>query len=201
MPRISLTRLIDFVSKPGGPKQTSAAQTKRQLAEGYDPATDFYKIFREAVIEAHRDGLGKAHITSAASRVQDTKRRASYPDLAKAYNAWWGKKQLTWFQPPFAEWNAGNRFTVGINPELGLDIGGEPHVIKLHFKDEKLTKNRVEIITHLMMQELGSDVGAGTRFSVLDVRNKKLHTIDPPSFWGPLLRAEMAHLAALWPHV
>lgn len=201
MPKISLTRLVDFVSKSGGPKQTSAAQTKRQLAEGYDPATDFYRIIREAIVESHRDRLGKSHITDASLSVHDRTRRGVYPDLAKAYNAWWGRKNLCWFAPPAAEWDTGRRFTVSINPELGLIVADEPHVIKLYFKSEKLTKQRVEIVTHLMQRELEGEVNAGTRFSVLDIRNKKLHTIDPPSFWGPMLDAEIAHLAALWPHL
>ena len=200
-PRISLTRLVDFVTKSGGPKQTSLAVTKQQLREGYDPATDFYKIIRDAVVAAHAEGLGKRHIMSTASTVHDPKRATNYNPIAKAYTTWWGRKNLGWFPPPTAIWHVGNGFEVIVNPELGLRIDGESHIIKLYFKADKLTKNRVEIITHLMLSELGPDVADGTRFSVLDVRSRKLHSIQPPSYWGPLLQAEMAHLAALWPHV
>lgn len=200
MPRISLTRLVDFVSKSGGPKQTSAAVTKQQLLDGYDPATDFWKTLREGIVAAHAEERGKSYIRAVASSVHDPKRASNYPEVAAAYTKWWGRKTISWFAPPSAVWDAGNGFEVTINPEIGLTIDGEPHVVKLYFKSEKLTKNRVEIVTHLMMSEF-ADAVAGTRFSVLDIRSRKLHTIEPPSYWGPLLQAEMAHLAALWPHV
>ena len=199
MPRISLTRLVDFVSKTGGPKQTSAATTKKQLAEGYDPSTDFYKIIREAIVEAHSADHGKSRITSAVSHVFDAKRRTAYPEIARAYNGWWGRKEIDWFDPPGSDWDASDGFSVAVNPELGLVIGDEPHIVKLYFKSDTLSKQRIEIITHLMMSEL--DAESDMNFSVLDIRNRKLHTITPPSFWGPMLEAEMAHLKALWPHV
>lgn len=201
MPKISLTRLVDFVSKSGAPKQTSAAVTKQQLEEGYDPATDFWRILREAIVASHEEHHGKSYVQTVAASVHDRKRAANYPALAKAYTTWWGRKNIDWFTPPSSVWEAGNDFEVTVNPELGLDIDGERHVVKLYFKSEKVTKNRIEIVSHLMMKQFANKTAEGTRFSVLDIRNRKLHTIEPPSYWGPLLRAEMAHLAALWPHL
>ena len=200
MPSISLTSLVDFVSKAGAPKQTCAAKIKAQLAAGYDPARDYYRGIREAIIETHQEGMGKSHITTAVQSASP-RRYSTYEELARDYISWWGRKRVTWFDPPRAGWEAGHGFEVRVNPEMGLKINGDRHVIKLYFKPEKLAKQRVEIITHLMHHELAGELPAGTRFSVLDIRSRKLHTIVPPTYWGPLLMAEIAYLAALWPHV
>jgi hypothetical protein len=199
MPQLSLTQLVDVVSKSGTPKANCVKKIKHQMDEPYDPATDYYKGIREALIAAHQEGLGKAHITEAAASAYGRKIDA-YEEIATAYKSWWGKKEISWFDPPRAVWEPDDIFGVAVNPELGLCINGSKHVIKLYFKSDTLAKNRVDIITHLMHDQL-SDECADCSFSVLDVRNKKLHTIEPPAGLGPVLVAEMAYVAALWPSV
>lgn len=49
MIEISLTRFLDFTLKSGSPQLTSLRQTKQQVAEGYDPMTDYYKQTRDAI--------------------------------------------------------------------------------------------------------------------------------------------------------
>jgi len=201
LPDITLTQLVDVVSKSGSPKATCVKQIKEQLASPYDPRNDFYKILREAIVDAHAGGLGKAHISSAASHVADPRRSAQYGPIATAYNSWWGRKTITWFAPPRSTWTpAGSAFGVVVNPELGLDINGVHYVVKLYFKADTLSKARVDIITQLMHDEL-TPLHAGAQFSVLDIRNKKLHTVVPPTGLGPALVAELAYVAALWPLV
>ena len=200
MPTLSLTSLVDIVSKSGTPKATAVRDTKAQLAVPYEPATDFYRGIREAIIEAHQFALGKRHVTAAAAAASG-RRIASYTAIATDYNGWWGRKAITWFAPPRASWGpVGSAFDVTINPELGLDVNGTRHVIKLYFKNEPLAKNRVDIVTHLMHREMGA-ANPGVEFSVLDVRRRRLHTIVPPAGLDALLTAELAYVAALWPLV
>jgi hypothetical protein len=199
MPDISLTQLVDVVSKSGAPKATCVRQIKAQLSAPYDPRNDFYKLLREAIIEAHSSGLGKSHITAAAAMVADPRRAAQYGPIATAYNSWWGRKTVSWFAPPRSTWAPpGSLFGVTVNPELGLDINGARHVVKLYFNADQLSKARVDIITQLIHDEFGQQ-NAGLQFSVLDIRNKKLHTVVPPTGLGPAIVAEIAYIATLWP--
>lgn len=199
MPTLSLTSLVDIVSKSGTPKATCVRDVKAQMSAPYDPATDYYRGIREAIIEAHVNGLGKRHISTAANAA-NFRRAATYTQLAADYNGWWGRKSIAYFDPPRATWQPPGLFEVNVNPELGLEINGTQHVIKLYFKSDAITKARVDIITHLMQQELSSP-GTAYEFSVLDIRRRRLHTITPPSGLGPLLIAELAYVAALWPSV
>jgi hypothetical protein len=196
-----LTQLVDVVSKSGTPKATCVRQIKEQLASPYDPRNDFYKILREAIVEAHAANRGKPYITSVANRAADPRRSAQYGPIAMAYNSWWGRKTITWFVPPRATWTpAGSTFGVVVNPELGVAINGVRHAIKLYFKADPLSKARIDVITHLMHQEL-APLEPTAQFSVLDIRNRKLYTIVPPAGLGPALVAELAYVAALWPLV
>lgn len=137
MPTLSLTSLVDVVSKSGTPKATCVRDIKAQLAVPYDPATDYYRGIREAIIEAHQLGLGKRHITAVAAGTYGN-RAAAYATLAADYIGWWGRKAITWLAPPLGVWGpAGSAFDVTINPELGLEINGASHAINLYFKKRR----------------------------------------------------------------
>jgi hypothetical protein len=200
MPTLPLTSLVDIVSKSGTPKATAVRTVKAQLAEPYDPATDFYKVLRDAIVEAHQLGLGKRHITQTAAASYG-QRAAPYAQLAADYVTWWGRKNLGWLAAPRGPWAPPNsQFDVTVNPELGLDVNGTPHAIKLYFKSDPLSKNRIDIITHLMHSVL-SAAHPQYSFSVLDIRRRRLHTIVPPAGLDAILTAEIAYIESLWPNV
>jgi hypothetical protein len=192
---------VDVVSKSGTPKATCVKDIKAQLADPYDPRNDFYKILREGIVDIHVAGRPKSALTSIASNVFDQRRASAYAQLTMDYGSWWGRKTIGWFAPPRGLWTpTGSRIGVTVNPELGLDLNGVRHVVKLYFKSDPLSKARIDIVTHLMHQEFAGK-HPGVEFSVLDMRRKKLHTVKPPTVLGPVLVAEVAYIDALWDHV
>ena len=98
----------------------------------------------------------------------DKKKITAYPDLVNGYKKFLGKKAFSWFQPPKNFWQHGG-LAVSVNPELGLELNDQRHVVKLYFKVEKLAKIKMDIVTHMMTQELivpgPKPVGFGTRYS------------------------------------
>jgi hypothetical protein len=154
----------------------------------------------EAIIEVHQQALGKRHLASAATAAQGN-RIGAYSQLAKDYAGWWGRKSLTWSEPPRGVWGPrGSEFDVTVNPELGLNIDGSTHALKLYFKADPLSKNRINIITHLM-HKVFAPTNPETQFSVLDIRRRRLYTINPPAGLDAILAAEIAYIEKLWPHV
>lgn len=172
MPAISLTHFVDFVTKAGTPKLTVVKNVKRQLATGYDPATDFYKTVREGIVDTHRAGEPKSALDAVMTGLTDKKKLTAYPPIVKGYQKFLGNKSTTWFDPPRDEWSHGG-IAVAVNPELGLKINGVHHVIKLYFKADKLAKLRVDVAIQLMELVLGV-AQKPLVFGVLDVRNAKL---------------------------
>lgn len=198
MPKISLTDLVDVIAKAGGPKATKVSQIKHR--DEYHPATDFYKQFRDGLVALHKSGQGKASLSSVLAGVSERNRLNNYPSAIAGYKKWWGKKALEWFQPPSATYTASG-VEVSINPELGLKVNGVPYVIKLYLKSEKLTKNKADLIVGLLSEALGAKV-PGARMAVLDVRQGKFYELGAgSSVLVPLVDAELAYIASLWPKI
>lgn len=199
MPKLSLTDFIDVVSRAGTARTTKVAQLKHRPK--YDPAFDFYKKIREAIQDTHQNGQNKAHLSALLSALTDPKKQVNYPAVVAGYSKWWGRKTIKWFDPPAAQFTHAG-FTVSINPELGLEVNGQPHVIKLYFKGDSLTKQRTLLATGLMEHALRASAPAGATLGLLDIRNSRLfpsQALTPIILAG--LKAELAFIAALWPHV
>jgi hypothetical protein len=194
MPRVSLTDFVDVVSIAGTPKATKIRQIRNRPP--YQPAFDFYKRFREDVVGIHKVGEKKARLDMIMTSLTEAKKEKVYPELIAGYKKWWGRKQLQWVAPPANTYHH-RGVEVTVNPELGLRINGAPHIIKLYLKAGKLTKNRIDVILHLMETSLPPD--DFPVMGVLDVRNAKLHssTRANPQL-GPMVDAELAYIAALW---
>src|ERR1041384_2314851 len=109
------------------------------------------------------------------------------------YEKWWGRKNPGWFEPPKARYQKGG-FEIGVNPELGLELAGHRHVIKMYLKEEALTRQKIDLITSLMNHCLASGAHANDLMCVLDVRRSKL--IQMGTKGGslmPLVDAELAY--------
>ncbi|WP_437207091.1 hypothetical protein [Planctomicrobium sp. SH664] len=198
MIEISLTRFIDFTIKSGSPKFTSLRETKKQSADGYDPVTDYYKQIRDAIVAHHRNGKSFSTIETIAANVSNKSKRDNYPEIAQGYKKFLGRKQVTWFKPPQADWTA-HGVSVSVNPELGLEFNGARNVIKLYFKGPEPKKLEVRGILSLMDANLQNSTRTLT-MGLLDVRRGKLITDEPPD--GNLLalmQGEAASIAAMWP--
>lgn len=199
MPRITLTDFIEVVTKSGSPKATKVGQLKNR--PDYAPATDFYKLLRDGLVALHKSSGSRADLSSLAKGLTDAKKMANYPPMVAGYKKWWGRKVLEWFEP------SGETYTqfgidVAINPELGLTINGQRHVVKLYFKADALTKTKADLIVTLMAHVLEPSEPDGTQFSVLDVRNSKLFTYaSKGKNFKPMVDAELSYIASLWPYV
>lgn len=151
MPRFSLTDFVDIVVSSGTPKANKVRNIKNRPP--YNPAFDFYKPLRDHIVQIHRLGKSKANINALMPSITDKKKLNVYPVLIDGYRKWWGKKVLVWFDPPNGIYHQ-HGIDISVNPELGLEIAGKPYLIKLYFKKERLTKNRIDVIHFLMDDQL-----------------------------------------------
>lgn len=201
MPEISLTSFVDFVSKSGRSKLTVLRKTKKQIEDGYGPEKDFYKRLREALVEMHRASGTINDVSSILPVLTDQKKMALYPKLIDGYRRWSGRKGAEWFEPDHTVWRY-DKLGVRINPELGLAIKGIPHLIKLYFKQEPLSKSRIDVITHLMSVACAQRAPQGCVMGVLDVRQSKLiRPTVPIEGLDTMLRAEAAYWITAWDDV
>ncbi|EKN48517.1 MULTISPECIES: hypothetical protein [Pseudomonas syringae group] len=202
MPRITLTDVVDIISKSGTPKATKVNQIKYRQA--YSPQTDFYKPLREWIVSIHQKNHPKNQLTDVLKFLTDEKKIKNYPKAISGYERWWGRKVIIWNSSFSAVYSYQN-IDIGINPELGLVVDGVPHLIKLYLKDEPLHKLRVDVILALMQSALSSGSPANCKMAILDVRNSKLFCANYDSAslekLMRMVNAELAYVATLWDQI
>jgi hypothetical protein len=191
MPDISLTDWVDFVITAGPPRFTKVKELTTRAE--YDPRFDFWKSLREGLQSHHQ---GRTTLEEILVVLKDPKKLKRYPEAIKAYKKFVGKKHLAWFRPPSAAWTYAG-LTVRVNPELGLQFDGKKHVVKLYFKEEKPTKQRLSVV--LAMMRISLDLGEGMVPAVLDVGSSRLITpnaVEPDLL--PMLQGEAIAFVHMW---
>ena len=169
MESISLSYFVDFVLTSGTGKLTSVKQLKQGKDERF---SDFYRPVREAIVDMHEKGLDTAVLDDLLTSLVDPREKRIFPKVANGYRKFLRQGKVTWFEPPMRDYPLGP-ISVRVNPEIGLLIDGRPHAIKLYFRGDPLSPQRVMVVNQLLANALGS-TWPGTVFSVLDVRRAKL---------------------------
>lgn len=193
---LSLTDFVDFVCKSGSTKMTKVKQIKNR--DDYSPATDFYKALREGIQEIHRKNGKKKELKAIIEKISDPKKLKNYSDCVEGYKKFWGRKNPKWFEPPMKHWIVGE-LDVRINPELALEVDGKKYVIKLYFKSDKLSKEKVTQVLTLMESEIRTEVDSDVNMAILDVKNGKLFIKeDRDVSLLPLLKGEAMSFEIIW---
>ena len=189
MLKLSLTTFVDIVSLSGTHKATETRKALNQ--DDYHPSKDYYRQVREGIIDLHEQDKPKLELENILKSLSHENRRGNYIEIISSYLKWIGKKKLEWFQPPYSTYG-NDQVDIRVNPELGLNINGSDHIVKLYFKSDKLTKAKADIIMGVMQECFGSE----NIMSVLDIRRSKLFV---PTKKIPMLKqtvdAEIAYVA------
>jgi len=195
MPKILMKEFSDIAISSGTTKISKIRREKNKT--DYNPAQDYYKQIREAIIASHLKGLGISHILKAADDCSNPKRKSNYKLIATKYKQWQGKKDYEWFSPPRGAFNFSGSEIV-LNPEIGLIDDGVMHVIKLYFSEEKISQNRANYMIHLMSEQFSDTY----QYHVLDIRRKKLfNATGNHNTFIISTRSEIAGLETAWDSV
>ena len=194
MVNVSLTTFTDFVAATGTARLTKVREAKRFYTAGYAPERDYYKPLRDRIVESFAVGWDKRKLQALLADVDDPKKLENYEACRVGLTKWAGRKSFEPIPARSVKWRSAE-LSVGINPELWVRIGGDPHVIKLHLKADELSQQKANLVLHLMDTKLGRDGVVG----VLDVRRAKLFTKTRqiPGL-DALLASEALAFATLW---
>jgi len=200
-PRISLTDFIDFINRPSMAAKLAKVREIKQRGP-YTSFSDYYRPIREAVVRTHAAGRDKWAIRATIARLaavgmEHAERLPRYEMLADAYIGWWGQRNLEWFEPG---WQIGSMMglPISINPELGLEIEGTPHIVKLYFKEDPLPRPSAEVAARMMSRVLAGQTPRGAKMAILDVRRRHLHRMTERNDFDVILDGEVAAFSALW---
>ncbi len=179
MPTISLTEFIDFVVASGTSRITKVKNIKCRAP--YQPAIDYWKSLRESIDAFHdpANTLGKdAYFRNFLAGTNPTKLDA-YTAVVDNYKKFLGRKVITKLPIRKNSWTR-NDLTVRVNPEVFLNINGSRTLIKLYFKQEKLSKIKTDAILTLLQHAIPVPAGVD-EFAVYDSRNNRLLSHAAPN--------------------
>lgn len=136
---VSLTTFMDFMVKSGTPRVTCVHNAVSRYGDEYDPALDYWKQYRDAVVAMHRFRRDKSTLDGVADRVSEHKQE-NYAKACRTYRRFLGRKTVEWVDPPRATWSASG-LAVRIKPELGLFIEGILYAVKLRARAHEPLKS------------------------------------------------------------
>lgn len=195
MIEISLTDFVDFVTRSGATKLTKVRQLKDRPP--YSPQTDYYKTVREGIVEMHRESRPVEALLRVCHNLPPNKQQ-NYPVVVNAYQKFCKQAKPRWFAPCSGTWQYDD-LSVRLNPEVGLFIDDTPHIIKLYFKHDKISRDKVGSILQLLEKEFAGEKARGVRFGILDVHRSKLLIRNPGDRdLMPLLYGEANSLQTIW---
>jgi hypothetical protein len=200
--KLDLADFLDYIFTAG----MSRIKVARRLVEsGSAISTDFYKPLREAVVDMHQRERGSAVLDEVLTNLTDPRAQRVYPRVIDGYKRFLaasvqttGDAKVGWFEPPAAELDLGgtNTVSIGVRPELGLIIGGRPHILKLYLRGDPLSVDRL-IFTNDMLRAAFEVTWPGVVLGVVDVRRGRLLPSRPNKDARLLLQSEAVSLHAL----
>ena len=174
MVEISLTDFVDFASKAGTSRMRAIRILKKRPPE-YHPIGDYYKEVREFLQELHQGKVSPDDFADVLTKLKNASKIKHFGDVFAGHKKFIGRRKLDYFQPLYCKWNHSD-LSVRVNPELGLVVDSVPHLVKLYFKSDPLSKQKTDVITHMMGVSLRAIAPKGSVMAVLDLRRGKLHT-------------------------
>lgn len=194
-PLVPLSAFVDYALCAG----TSRITQVREYQRG--GRFDFYRSLRETIVDMHRAGSPPGVLKQYAAGLLDPRCARLYPKVVAGYLRWLAATEkatgepVRWFEPPHRDVPLG-QLQIACTPELGLLIGGRPHVVKLFMRGEPIGANRVALTT-AMLDRAFATTWPGVTFAILDVRRAKLYPYKGDRLVKDLLVAESESFASL----
>jgi hypothetical protein len=173
---ISLTTFLDFTTASGPSKLSVIRAAKKRYDAGYSQGSDYYKRFRDQVVDMHKRGLPLSSLDDALLLTRSA-HHDNYRAAIAGYRKWLGRKKVEWRDPVSSVWSAAG-LEVRVNPELFLKVEGKWRCIKMYTKAPAPTKHRLDAALYLLQVNVADPHGAVG--SILDMRRGRLYDATAP---------------------
>ena len=166
MIELTLTDFLNIVQTTGMSKLSKIRKIKTRE---YNPASDYYKPLREAIVGVLTSGGNVNDILPVANGALPI-RQQNYKKVAENFIRWISsKKGWKWAHPPHAVYGNGT-INISVKPELSfIDKNKNLHVIKIHLNKEPLSKGKLDSAGCLIDKALSSKCNSATSFYFLDL--------------------------------
>ena len=199
MVKITLTTFLDFTSASAGrPRLTQVKKAIDTYGKEYDPQRDFYRPFRDALMDLVEEGRDAASLDDVLVGLH-AKKVDLYKKLVEGYRKWvmsrtTGRRTRSDHKATWTTSSAPD-LEIKVNPELSVAVAGQEFLVKLYLKKEKPAQRTVDSALWIIKEALPTSYATP---AVLDVQRGKLHaaTLDPEV--RALANSDAASFAAMW---
>lgn len=185
--KISLTDFMNFMAAHVNKSSIVNGIVTRQKKRFY---SGYYLPLTEGIIAYHQQNRNSTFLQNALSRLHTDSKNyenqyALYKNCIQTYLALDAAQTKTciWVDPPTGHFLYEN-LSITLKPELGLlykrkgDKVIKNHIIKIHFKEDPLTKQNANAGIALLEQALGTTSDIPTEYCILDLRRGHLFRRD-----------------------
>jgi len=203
---VSISHFVDFCLANGRER----VRLVQEIRRGQDNRFDLYAPLRRALVDHHAQVPTSVPLAGFAESRTDPYERKHFGPVVNGHMRFLKRQgEMQWFEPAMRDFPLGpspfGPTVVRVDPELGLMIGGRPHMLKLYLRQGALERLRTELLTTLMQMSMQT-VWPGVVFAVLDARRGRFHPykmapIATTKDHIALLHAEAAAFGSLWTNV
>ena len=171
IPKISLSRWVDYLAADNQAKVTKVGEILRQYERDYSPGGDYWRPFRAGIIDFHRSEADIAALDQLVDEAPQD-RRDNYRHALAGYRRFLGRRRIELGETPrAAEWTLDDRLSVRLNPDATMHLRGEPIVVQFHLKAAlPLDQRLANPVLFMLAEAYGSEQKVG----ILDVHRGRL---------------------------
>lgn len=189
---IEMAQFVDYVLANGPSK---IMEIKRHMQGSTDKAPSIYARLRAKIVETFTSGKDVEELRKLTP--EDRREHRIYPIIIRGYDKFLRDDiRRPRFAPPLADYSFGDGPTIRVDPEIGLEIDGKPCIIKLYFRSDPISPQRI-MVTNELLAAAFSETWPKATFAVLDVRRARLYKHRSRPDVKELLKVEAMSFGAL----
>jgi hypothetical protein len=192
--QVTSTTYMDFLMKTGLSRFGVVKTAHRLYNSEFKQGFDYYRQIRMGIIRMLRTNGGFDDLWAIVEEAP-AERRDNFASAVTGFESWMKGKGIVWGSPPQSHLWRHADLEVLCNPELLMNVNGDPFRIKLYFKAPPVTQRGANLVIHL------HEVAGLTNenLAVLDVRRgKSFRKTYLRGDYDTVLQSEALSFAAMW---
>lgn len=138
----------------------------------YSFEKDYYSILRAKLISFIKKNKSLIELNDMLKKI-NPKKHDHYEILIDQVQNFMQGIKYTWIEPPknIIEYSG---LQLKVNPEIGININGEPLFIKMYFKSPQISTEKIKVMLKIMQDAIKKDY-PNAKIAILDIRRCTLH--------------------------
>jgi hypothetical protein len=192
--QVTSTTYMDFLMRTGLGRFGVVKTAHRLYGGEFKQGLDYYRPVRTGIVRMLRTN-GTFDDLQAIVEAAPPAKRENFASAVNGFESWMRGKGIVWGNRPTPFLWRHAELAVLCNPEIRMNVNGDPFRIKLYFKAPAVTQRGANLVIHLHEAAGLQD----ENIAILDVRRAKLfRKTRVLGAYDTVLQSEALSFAAMW---